>query len=192
MNTKQQAYYQQLNDKELIARIVQDDAAAVEYLFFVKCRPMFQRIVYQLFSNNVEVEELIGEFYLYVRKNDWAKLKSFEGKSSLMTWLTVVATRFFVNNRQDLVNLQDTIAQNVQDLTNQLQSNDQIINKLELYDAVFKIPNPKYRWVILADLNGNTSQEMSIALQTTIGNIYNYRKRGIIELKEIINEWKHV
>lgn len=192
MNTNRQSYYQQLNDKELIVRIVQDDAAAVEYLFFVKCRPMFQRIVYQLFSNNVEIEELIGEFYLYVRKNDWAKLKSFEGKSALMTWLTVVATRFFVNNRQDLVNLQDTIAQNVQDLTNQLQSNDQAINKMELYDAVFKMSNPKYRWVILADLNGNTSQEMSIALHTTVGNIYNYRKRGIIELKEILNEWKHV
>ena len=68
--------YALISDRELVDRLLIGDEEIVRYLFFDKY-------------------ELINELYLYLQSDNWYKLRQFDFRSKLTTWLTVVAVRFF-------------------------------------------------------------------------------------------------
>ncbi|MBP1673652.1 MAG: polymerase sigma factor, sigma-70 family [Bacteroidetes bacterium] len=188
--------YDLLTDEQLIQCIIQNDEYAIEYFFYNKCHKMFSRIIWQVFSSKVEMDELIDEFYIYLQENNWSKLRGFVGDSALMTWLTVVAVRFFVKNKQQMTNTGKIHTLNFDEVGSELDKMgvfnfESILRKKELYIAINKIKNARYRWVLLAELNGQIPEEMAIDLKTNVGNIYNLKKRAKIELAELLNEWKN-
>lgn len=89
------AYFETLSDRELVALLLANDQEAVEYVFFYRCNGMFAHIVHSVFQSQGKKEDLISEFYIYLSENDWSRLRQFEFKSALNTWLTVIAVRFF-------------------------------------------------------------------------------------------------
>lgn len=196
ISSKKSISYHQLTDEQLIQSIIQNDEHAIEYFFYDKCQKMFSRIIWKIFSSQVELNELIDEFYIHLQKNDWAKLKSFHAESSLMTWLTVVAVRFFVKNKQRMTNLGNQYTLNYEEAGSELEKKgvfnfEPILRKKELYNAIYQMNNDRYKWVLLAELNGLLPEEMAIELQTNVGNIYNLKKRAKIQLAELLKEWKN-
>lgn len=186
-------YLSQLPDQELVARVVGQDETAIEYFFYHKFFPIFERIVSHSLHNQLETNELINEFYIYLQADNWSKLKTFEWKSSLSTWLTVVASRFFVKKKQELTKFDSEKVLNIDDFTNVLKTESTLpITRADLYDAIRKLHNPKYRWVLLSELLGYKPEEMAREMNTTVINIYNYKKRAKIELVELLNEKKDV
>lgn len=189
--------YHTLTDEQLIQSIVQNNEHAIEYFLYEKCHKMFSRIIRQVFSSHVEIDELIVEFYIYLQKNDWAKLKTFQGESQLMTWLTVVAVRFFVKNKQRMTNNGTQHTLNYEEAGSELEkvgsfNFEPILMKKELYMAINQIKNIRYKWVLLAELNGLQPEEMADELKTTVGNIYNLKKRAKIEIANVLKEYKNV
>ena len=92
------AYFESLSDRQLVELLLANDQEAVEYVFFHRCAGMFAHIVHSVFQSQGKKEELISEFYLYLSENDWSRLRQFEFKSALNTWLTVIAVRYFRKN----------------------------------------------------------------------------------------------
>lgn len=186
-------FFSLLSDQELLMRVVEQDSIAIEYFFFHKYHSFFQRIATNIFQNQIETSELINEFYIDLQKNNWAKLKSFEGRSKFSTWLTIVASRFFIKKREQLNLLYSNKTLNIEDFMDTLIVDTTVsISQSELYDAINQLKNPKYRWVLLGELQGYSTEEMSQELGTSISNIYNYRKRGKLALVELLNERKDV
>lgn len=72
---------------------------ALHHFFFVECRPMLTYIGEYFFNTKYTAEELTGELYELLSKDDWHKLRIFKGESSLMTYVTVIATRYFQKKR---------------------------------------------------------------------------------------------
>ena len=197
MNKKQLKELELLSDEELISRLIVNDTLVIEYLFFHKCSALFDRLINVYFSYKIEKHELINEFYLYLCQDNWYKLRQFGQRSSLNTWLTVVAFHFFIKKADELnenVKNSHLIIENNQSEDTSENSAYQYydISKYELYDAISKISNPRYRWVLLSELRGLSVKEMAKQLKTTVINIYNLKKRSKAQLVKLLSEEDNV
>ena len=92
--------------KALIDRICCDDDFA--YLFFhEKCRPLFSKILWKLYENNADYDELVNELYLLLKKPDskgemWHALKPYDYRTSLFDWIKTVAVRHFYTPSEEI------------------------------------------------------------------------------------------
>lgn len=75
------------------------------------CRPLLCKIIKEVFDSGsyVEYDDLVSELYLYLMKNNARNLRSFKYESSFNTWLTIVATRFFIKIRDKISGIPTTI-----------------------------------------------------------------------------------
>jgi hypothetical protein len=96
--------YSTLTDQQLIEQIVTKDQNAAAFLFQEKNHRLFSYIRYSIFKNShVELDEIINEFYVYLEKNNWEKLKEFQFRAQLTTWLSTAAIWYFRRNYKNLV-----------------------------------------------------------------------------------------
>lgn len=95
MRERNKAYFDSLSDRELVDLLLADDEEAIEYLLFIRCNGMLAHIACSIFQSQTCKEELITDFYLFLSENNWRRLRQFEFKAGLNTWLTVIAVRFF-------------------------------------------------------------------------------------------------
>lgn len=83
-----------MTDKEIIEGLVNRDNRITGY-FLEKYRPLFLNAIQVIFDYPVDKDECINELYFYLMKEDAAKLKAFEYRSTLGCWLKKVVIRFF-------------------------------------------------------------------------------------------------
>ncbi len=185
------AYFETLSDRELVALLLANDQEAVEYVFFHRCNGMFAHIVNSVFQSQGKKEELISEFYLYLSENDWQRMRQFEFKSSLNTWLTVIAVRFFRKKRT----IQTKILTVEPQMVEELQKNEvddfnvfQEMSRLELYKAIDKLSKPRERYALLADLTGKSAEEIAAEMGCTVSAVYNLTKKARMELKTLLKD----
>lgn len=94
--------FNNMSDKEIVSRLLSNDNDFIGYFFQEQCNPLLNKIAWAIFDNQVPIDELSNEFLCYLQINGWAKLRSFQFRSSLFTWLKVVAVRYFINNKEKL------------------------------------------------------------------------------------------
>ena len=92
-----------MTDKEIISALIERDDRMTEDFFFRKCRPLFLSIIGKVYSYPVDYEECINDLYVYLMENDSMRLRQFQGRSSIYLWLKIVATRFFIKNRDEMI-----------------------------------------------------------------------------------------
>ncbi len=90
-------------DKHIVDRLIANDAEAIEDFFFNRCRAALTYIGQYFCQSKESAESLIGEFYEYLAVNDWHKLRIFKFSCSLNAYVTVIATRYFQNKRDNRV-----------------------------------------------------------------------------------------
>lgn len=86
-------------ERVVVERICNDDKFAY-YFFHDKCRPLLSKILWTIFGNNSDYDELVNELYLLLRKPNaegdfWHALKTFDYRTSLFDWIKTVAVRHF-------------------------------------------------------------------------------------------------
>ncbi len=91
-------------DRYIVDRLIANDAEAIEEFFFNRCRAALTYIGQYFCQSKESAESLIGEFYEYLADNDWHKLRIFKFSCSLNAYVTVIATRYFQNKRDNRVN----------------------------------------------------------------------------------------
>lgn len=87
--------YSQYTDRQLVDGLINNDIKLIEYFFNKKCSGLFGYILVNVFDGNIDKQDLLQELFWYLAKNDWYKVRQFDFRSKLMTWVTVVAVRFF-------------------------------------------------------------------------------------------------
>ena len=185
------AYFETLSDRELVALLLANDQEAVEYVFFYRCNGMFAHIVHNVFQSQGKKEELISEFYIYLSENDWSRLRQFEFKSALNTWLTVIAVRFFRKKRVSQTKLVVVEPQLiVETQKNEVDDYDILreLSRLELYKAIDRLSKPRERYALLADLTGKSAEEIASDMGCTVSAVYKLTKKARMELKTILKE----
>lgn len=99
--------------KALIDRICIDDDFAY-WFFHEKCRPLFSKILWQLYGNNADYDELVNELYFVLKKPDakgevWHALKTYDYRTSLFDWIKTVAVRHFYSPSEDIFKIPDSV-----------------------------------------------------------------------------------
>lgn len=90
-------------DKNIVDRLIANDPMAIEEFFFGRCRAALTYIGQYFCYAKESAESLIGEFYVYLSDNDWHKLRIFKYSCSLNAYITVIATRYFQNKRDERI-----------------------------------------------------------------------------------------
>ena len=102
---------------ELVDRLLIGDEEIVRYLFFDKCTPMFNYILHRFCPCQLDKNELINELYLYLQSDNWYKLRQFDFRSKLTTWLTVIKStenddKYTVKKKRGTDGLSESIGSN--------------------------------------------------------------------------------
>ena len=97
-----------MTDQQIVNNLIIGDHRTIKDFFFVRCKPMLIYIGQYFCQNKQTPEELIGEFYEFLSADDWHKLRIFKYTCSLNSYVTIIASRYFQNKRDNkFVSLDD-------------------------------------------------------------------------------------
>jgi RNA polymerase sigma factor (sigma-70 family) len=171
-----------LSDEELVFGLLNNDEAIIRHLLFERCTPMFTYIIRSIFDYRADKDELINELYLYLQENDWYKLRQFDYRSKLTTWLSVVAIRFFQKKRETLI-------ENDSDSTLYIEKEKvhdeeaQTIQRIDVAKLLNQLPNERYRYVIHSLIIQDIEpQQLANEMGITVDNLYNIKRRALQQL----------
>lgn len=178
-----------ISDKYIVDALIARDEKVTWQFFFRNCRQLFMSVIRNVFSYDVDYDEFVNEFYLYLMENDAYRLKQFQGRSSLYQWLKVVAIRYFIAKRDNMIDMQSTnddsfhkeIAQ-----TNIVDTEKKVSAKIDIEHLFSLMPNKRYVQVIKRlVLDDAEPQVVADELQVSIDNLYNIKKRAIAAITDV-------
>lgn len=180
-----------MTDKEIIDRLIARDSAVTDEFFFTRCRPLFNSIIRLVFSYPVDFDEFVNEFYLYLMENDAYRLRQFQGRSSIYQWMKVVAIRFFISKRDNMID--DTSKETLLDCDARTETVDferKTSAKIDIGSLLNQMSNRRYVYVIKRlILDDAEPKVVADELAVSIDNLYNIKKRALAALTEIaLNE----
>lgn len=103
-------------DRAIIERVCSDEEFAY-YFIYVACEPLLKRILWTVFNNDAEYDELANELYLHLKRPNkdgeyWHNLRTFDYRTSLFDWVKTVAIRLFVRRKNEQLNIPSEIVEN--------------------------------------------------------------------------------
>ncbi len=178
--------YDLLDDHELVDGILNKDKPLIKYFFTEKCSGLLAYILMNVFDGNIDKRELVSELYLFVAHNDWQVFRKFEFRSTLMTYISVIAVRFFINKRAQLIDSPSSNYLNNQEgqIHNTVLSLEQ---RIDIREALNKMPNERYRKVIeILDLHDVRPELLAEEMNVTVDNLYNIHRRALVQLRLVM------
>jgi RNA polymerase sigma-70 factor (ECF subfamily) len=178
---------------ELLARVGRRDRTAFGELYDLTSNILFS-VAFRILKNQTTAEDLLQEVYLQV----WEKASSYDPtRGQPITWLLTM-TRNRAIDRIRSRNRQERLVQSVTDepcwLTDERGAVEDAWLTSERADAVrsslAKIPAEQRQAIELAFFRGLTQAEIADALDTPLGTIKARIRRGMLQLREILNEHK--
>lgn len=177
---------QTMTDQQIIEALIAKSETVTRQFFFKSCRPLFQSIIRNVFSYEVDYDELVNELYIYLMENDAYRLRQFEGRSSIFQWLKVTAIRYFIAKRDNMI---DTGAEDpLFDSAVQKEGIDTekaMTAKMDIERLLSLMPNKRYAYVIKRLIQQEAEpKDVAEELGTNVDNLYNIKKRALAALTE--------
>lgn len=176
-----------MTDQQIIQALIARDERVTQQFFFKDCRSLFMSIMRHVFSYEVDYDEFVNEFYLYLMENDAYRLKQFQGRSSIYQWMKVVAIRYFIAKRDGMIDMKPKSA--LSDSVIQDESMDEegaMEAKIDVERLFALMPNKRYVYVIRRlVLQEAEPKTVARELGTNVDNLYNIKKRAMAALTEV-------
>lgn len=183
---------QQLNYQDVIfIEALRNGNNEVSRQFFYKeIGGILHKIRMEVFRGNVGFDELVSELYLYLSRDNWAKLDSFDGKNGcrLRTWMIPVAWRYFMSIRERLLRT-EKIDDNSGVIRDSVRDDLRIQIAIDVNAVLSRMPNVRYAEIIrLLLIEGYASQDVADMLDLRVENIYNLKHRAINQFIEMYGQ----
>lgn len=176
-----------MTDREIIKKLIDRDERVTAEFFFKRCRPLFLSVIRFVFPYHVDLDEFVNDLYLYLMEDDAAKLRSFEGRSSLYQWLKVVSIRYFVAKRDRLIDdrSKEALYGQKPDVPVDMTSRNEAA--ADFRSVLGRMPNRRYA-LVLQHLIAEDMEPQKVAdmMGVTVNNLYNIKKRAIASFAEVI------
>ena len=176
-----------MTDQQIINALIARDERVTKQFFFGSCRPLFLSIIRYVFSYEVDYDEFVNEFYLHLIENDAYRLKQFQGRSTIYQWMKVIAIRYFIAKRDNMIDneskdaLLDCVAK-----SETIDGEKKMTAKMDLEHLFSLMTNRRYVYVIRRlVLQEAEPKVVAQELGTNEDNLYNIKKRAIAALTEI-------
>lgn len=174
-------------DQEIIEALIARDERVTKQFFWENCRPLFMSIIRHVFSHEVDYDEFVSEFYLYLMENDAYRLRQFQGRSTIYQWMKVIAIRYFIAKRDSLIDVQSKDAHFDMVVGHEtIDEEKKMVAKMDIENLLSLMPNKRYEYVIRRlVLQEAKTKVVAMELNTNVDNLYNIKKRAITALTEI-------
>ena len=180
-----------MTDKEIIEKLIARDERVTSMFFFKNCRPLFLSIIRYVFSYEVDYEEFVNEFYLYLMEENACKLRQFEGRSSIYQWLKITAIRYFIAKRNRMIDMapKDTPL-GITTHDEMVDEESETVARMDIASLFERMSNKRYVYVIRRlVLDDAEPKDVARELQVSVENLYNIKKRAIASMTQIaLNE----
>ena len=181
-----------MTDLEIIEALIRRDNQVTQDFLFKQCRPLLNSIIRRVFDYEVDYDECVNELYLYLMANDGEKLRQFEGRSSLYTWLKVTTTRFLIKKRHLMIDnaSHEPLYQQIDDDESEKPSHEASVSmsmaKMDVERFLLAIPNRRYAYVIRKLMVEELSpEELAAIMHITTDNLYNLKRRAMAQLMQV-------
>lgn len=172
-----------MHDQQIIEALIARNNAITQEFFFERCKPLFYAIIRKVFSYEVDYDEFVNELYLYLMENDAARLRQFEGRSSLYQWIKVTATRFFIKKRDLLI---EDISKETPIEEEPMAENPSSASVLDVQRLLEAMPNRRYAMVIRKLMIEECApEELAAEMHITTDNLYNIKRRAMMQLMQV-------
>ena len=174
-----------MTDREIIHGLIAKDNRVTREFFFVKCRPLFHNIMTQVFSYEVDYDEMVNELYVYLMENDASKLRNFQFRSSVYSWLKILSIRFFIKKRNRLI--EDTLRVTPYDKQlKELSTTEDMSTEIDLEQLFDSMSNKRYVYVIRRlVLEDWEPEQLAKEMNITTANLYNIKRRAMSQLTHV-------
>ena len=180
--------------EELVERVLNNEEKAVLYFFYEKFYSIFEYHVYKIFPYEQSVQELVHEFFLYLRQDDWRRLRSFNpDKAQLNTWVSVVSFRFFLNFKKSKIDSNGliTICEQWDDRILQYKQACEEQVRMDVRKAIDNLKNETERAVAQKLLlEGADVQEVAKEHDLSVDYTYTVKSRAISHLRKILKDYR--
>ena len=174
-----------MDDKAIIEGLVRGDEDILQQFFYVDCRPLFTSVINRVFDYQVDYDEFVNEFYLYLMENDAFRLRQFEGRSSIYQWLKTVTIRFAMKLRKKGVMI-DTAPQKLPYNIELPACNGHKHAKMDIEVLLSKMTNERQVYVIRRHLiDGIDEPTLAEEMGIKVSNLYNIKKRAMAALMKV-------
>jgi RNA polymerase sigma factor (sigma-70 family) len=154
-----------------------------------KCLKTFEYILHtRLRGLNLDVDDLVNDFYIFLQENNWEKLRKFRFESRLHTWLNLVASRYLLKiyARELKENARNgTPIESISTFAD--EDSEQRLVRSEILEAISYLKDKRCRQLLLLGLQGFDSDEIADQLGIDTNNVYVIRSRAIKNLKNLLN-----
>lgn len=173
-------------DKEIVEGILAGNHKIISNFFCNDCKRLFYYIYSQICNYNYEPNEITNEIIIYLSEKNWHKLRLFDFRSKLITWLTVVSVRYYRKKMSGVINMQSVETLNYQ-TSNSKEPFDSFESHWDLYNGLSRMPSSRYKMVIQKlDLFGIEPEELAKEMKITTANLYNIHRRALQQLKVVM------
>lgn len=176
-----------MTDQEIVNGLLSRDEKITRLFFFVKCRPLIYSIIGKFFPYAVDYDEMVNELYLALMDKDGQALRSFQFKSSLYQWLKRVAYNYFSDRKKREMMVDEQSKETPYEVE---VSDDGKTARLDISVLLSSMKSKRYRMVLEKTLlEGVDYDDLSAQTGISKANLYNIKKRAMMELTQIaLNE----
>lgn len=175
------------NDAQMVQALMAGNEAAVRYVFYEHYKPLlcynFSKVVG---DRAVEREDMLHELFLYLMKDNWARLKRYNPETPFAPWLSVVSFRFFKKYSEGMTEIGDeSTIYDKRDKILPSDLRDDLIRILEELEP--PIRRKIMKGLLLEDAD---PAELAERYQTSVNQIYLIKSRTIQYLREMLKDYK--
>lgn len=172
-----------MTDQEIVDGLINRDEKITDWFFNIKYRPLFINVIKLIFDYQVDYDECISELYYHLMKNDAAVLRHFEGRSTIGTWIKIVAIRFFREQKKREQMIEDESKEPLYEQNHEEEIDDsesKIAAKIDLERLFDLMSNKRYVMVIRELVLKEVEPEfLALSIGITVANLYNIKKRAL-------------
>lgn len=157
------------------------------HFFYTEIGGILHKIRMEVFRGNVDFDEMVSELYLYLSRDNWAKLDCFDGKRGcrLRTWMIPVAWRYFLSIRERLLYSENN-DENPSAIRSFVRDDLRIQIAIDVNAVLSKMLNQRYLEIIrLLLIDGYAAQDVADMLDMRVENVYNLKHRAITQFIEL-------
>jgi len=194
--------YAEFSETRLLECICSGDPDAAAHLLLVRCGPSLKYLIlgkYRMLG--LQFDEIVGELYLLLQKDNWGPLRAFRGVNQagisckLTHYIACIASRLLWKKMGKAVK-ETSLIMPLDEMKGEMADNRQDgsrISSADLMEAILAMPDQMDRTVLmLYKMQGKDVAEVAKMLNTTPGNVYTRCSRAIASLRAFLLEGQRV
>lgn len=196
-NTQVNSNTQEENLKQLteadalfIEGLRKGDNAVCRHFFYREISGIIHKIRLDVFHGFVDFDEMVNELFLYLSRDNWSKLNSFDGKNGcrLRSWMIPMAWRYFMSIRERLLG-DDGIEDNSGVIKDFADDDLRIQIAIDVNAVLSRMSNQRYAEIIrLLLIEGYPPQDVADMLDMRVENVYNFKHRAVSRFIELYGQ----